>query len=132
MAERPVRFAGTVTCVRGTGAIGLTLRGTSLDPPGQPLTVGFAAAAPAGLPAVLEAVAIEEPSAGTFRIGSATGSWTVSAPAAHVHREAGLAFYRAIPPRPVPFGKRVFWRLVLALAGSRSGMALLRALRGSR
>jgi hypothetical protein len=29
----------------------------------------------------------------------------------------------------VPLGKRLFWRTVLALAGSRAGLALLRALR---
>jgi hypothetical protein len=131
MAEPVVRFAGTVTCARGAGALGLTLSGASADPPGLPLAVGFATGAPAGLPAVLEDAVIEAPSPGTFRIASVAGSWTLSAPAAHVHREAALAFYRAIPPRPVPLGKRVFWRLVLALAGSRAGMALLRALRGS-
>jgi hypothetical protein len=130
MAEPVARFAGTVTCARGAGALGLTLSGTSLHPPGQPLAVGFASGAPAGLPAVLEDAVIAEPSPGTFRIASEAGSWTLSAPVAHVHREVGVAFYGAIPPRPVPPGKRVFWRLVLTLAGSRTGMALLRALRG--
>ena len=129
MSEAPLRFAGPVNCVRGSGALRLTLTGTAADPPAQPLTVAFAAAAPAGLPALL-ADAVVEQTAGGFRIASAAGAWTLAAPAAHVHRDVGAAFYRALPPRPVPFGKRVFWRLVLFLAGSRGGLALLRALRG--
>lgn len=129
MSEAQVRFAGPVSCVRGTGALRLTLTGTAADPPAQPLTVGFAAAAPAGLPAVLED-AVVEPASGGFRIASAAGEWTLAAPAVHVHRDVSVPFYRALPPRPVPFGKRMFWHLVLLLAGSRGGLALLRALRG--
>jgi hypothetical protein len=47
----------------------------------------------------------------------------------HLHRDLAAQFYRAIPPRPAPWAKRVFWRLVLGLAASRAGLALLRALR---
>ncbi len=127
----PVRFAGRVGCERGTGALKLILSGVSADPPAQPLRVGFTAAAPAGLPAVLEDAAVEAAGPGRFRISSAAGEWTLPSPAVHVHRDAAVPFYRAIPPRPVPLSKRVFWRVVLMLAGSRSGLALLRALRGS-
>jgi hypothetical protein len=131
MLKLAARFAGRVGCERGTGALKLTLSGVSADPPGQPLRVGFAAAAPAGLPAVLEDAVVEETAPGTFRITSAAGEWTLPSPAVHVHRDVAVPFYRAIPPRPVPLSKRAFWRLVLMLAGSRSGFALLRALRGS-
>lgn len=129
MSEALVRFAGAVRCERGSGALRLTLTGTGAEPPAQPVTVAFAAAAPAGLPALLEDAVVEQ-SAGGFRIASAAGAWTLAAPTAHVHRDVTVPFYRALPPRPVPFGKRVFWRLVLLLAGSEGGMALLRALRG--
>ncbi len=132
MPEPLARFSGAVSRPPGSGALRLLLRGTSADAPGQPLTVGLAAAAPAGLPAVLQDAVIEEPAPGTFRITSAAGEWTLSAAAAHVHRDVAVPFYRAIPPRPVPPAKRMFWRLVLLLAGSRMGMALLRALRGSQ
>jgi len=130
MPEALARFAGEVRRAPGSGALRLLLRGTSAAAPGQPLTVGFASAAPAGLPEVLQDVVIDEPAPGTFRIASAAGAWTLTANAAHVHRDVAAPFYRAIPPRPVPFGKRIFWRLVLLLAGSRAGVALLRALRG--
>ncbi len=125
----PLCFAGPVSCARGPGALGLTLSGR--DAAGQPLTVAFAAPAPAGLPAQLRDPCVAQLASGTFRISGADGEWLLAAPLAHVHRDVGAAFYRAIPPRPVPLAKRVFWRVVLLLAGSRGGMALLRTLRGS-
>lgn len=130
MSEPLARFAGSVTCERATGALRLVLRGTGATQPPRPLTVGFAAAAPAGLPGALRDAVVEESAPGHFRISSAAGEWTLAAPAAHVHSDAAQAFYRAIPPRPVPLTKRMFWKLVLILAGSRAGIALLRSLRG--
>ena len=129
MLKPVVRFAGTVACERGTGALKLTLSGISADLPAQPLRVAFAAAAPAGLPGVLADAVVEEGAAGISRISSAAGEWTLAS-VAHVHRDVAGPFYRAIPPRPVPLSKRAFWRLVLMLAGSRTGLALLRLLRG--
>ena len=131
MTEPLVRFAGSVTCTRGAGALGFTLSGTSAAPQSQAVTAAFAAAAPEGLPAVLDAAVIEHAAPGMFRIATPAGEWSVQATTAHVHRDVTAAFYRAIPPRPVPLSKRLFWRLVLALAGSNPGVALLRRLRGS-
>jgi hypothetical protein len=131
MSEPVVCFAGRVACARSTGALRLTLSGTSAAPQSQAVTVAFTAAAPAGLPAVLEDAVVEASAAGVFRIASPAGEWTVQAATAHVHRDVTAAFYAAIPPRPVPLAKRLFWRLVLALAGSNTGVALLRRLRGS-
>jgi hypothetical protein len=34
-------------------------------------------------------------------------------------------FYEAIPPRPVPWRKRLFWRVMLGLARLRIGQRLL-------
>jgi hypothetical protein len=130
MSEPVARFAGTVTCERSLGALRLTLGGSSADFPAQPLTVGFAGTAPAGLPAVLEDAVVEAGAPGVFRIVSPAGQWLVAAPAVHVHRDVAAPFYRAIPPRRAPLAKRVFWRVVLILAGSRTGVALLRSLRG--
>jgi hypothetical protein len=131
MSEPVVRFAGPVSCVRGDGAIKFTLQGLSAAAPGQPLTVGFTTAVPTGLPAALLDVVVEERAPGMFRISSPAGDWPLLAQTMHVHRDATAPFYRAIPPRPVPPGKRIFWRLVLALAASGTGMSVLRRLRGN-
>ena len=125
----PLCFAGAVDCTRSPGALGLTLSGR--DAAGQPFTVAFAAPAPAGLPQQLRDACVSRTAPGAFRISGAGGEWLLAAPLAHVHRDVGAAFSRAVPPRPVPLAKRAFWRVVLLLAGSRAGMALLRRLRGS-
>ena len=66
--------------------------------------------------------AFEQLGQGQYRIGAGARSWQISAPAVHLHREIAAQIYRAIPPRPVPWAKRMFWRAVLALAGSYSHM----------
>jgi hypothetical protein len=131
MSGPVVRFAGTVSCTRHDGALRLTLSGTEAGPQSPPLTVGFAAPAPAGLPATLQDVVVACGAPGTYSIRSAAGTWTLAAPTVHVHRDVGAAFYRTVVPRPVPLRKRLFWRVVLGLAASRAGMVLLRRLRGS-
>ena len=49
--------------------------------------------------------------------------------AVHLHREVATTFYRAVAPRLVPLSKRLFWRVVLAMAASPLGKRLLLALR---
>ena len=41
------------------------------------------------------------------------------------HEDVGAAIQAAIPPRRVPLGKRVFWRIVLGLLHLSSGRALI-------
>jgi hypothetical protein len=53
----------------------------------------------------------------------------IEATSLHVHRDVGNAFYRAVPPRLVPLRKRLFWRVVLALAGTGAGKRLLLSIR---
>jgi len=67
-----------------------------------------------------------------YCITSASRSWAVEAASAHVHRDVGAAFYRAIPPRAVPLRKRLFWKVVLALAGTNAGKRMLLSLRRQR
>ena len=124
------RFSGTVTCGRSSrGPLGLTLTGRAADPPGDRVQVAFAGAAPADLPERLEDAVIGRGGPGEYRIASAARAWTIAARSVHVHREIADAFYRAIPPRPAPLGRRVLYGVMLRLAGSRAGMALIRALR---
>ena len=129
MAEVLAAFRGRVDCRCGPGALGLALAGVTAEHPQERTTLQFAAPAPLGFPATLEDARVEELGVGRYRIASASGDWLISARAVHLHREVAAQFYRALPPRPVPPGKRLFWRLVLALAASRAGLSILRSLR---
>ena len=72
---------------------------------------------------------VEHLGANRYRIASPPREWVIAAAAVHLHREIAAQFYRAIPPRTVPAPKRWMWRIVLALAATRAGLAVLRALR---
>jgi hypothetical protein len=129
MPEPLVAFRGRVTCTRTAGVPVLTLSGTSAQPPGGEAALAFSASAVPELPDTLQDASVEPLGGGRYRIVSAPREWLISASAAHLHREIAAQFYRAIPPRPVPWRKRLFWRVVLTLAASRAGLAALRALR---
>ncbi len=132
MAEATVvRFSGAVTCAREPrGPLGLILSGRTADAPGEELELAFAGAAPADLPARLEDAVIECAGPGRYRIGSGARAWTIAARSVHLHRDVAPGFYRAIPPRPAPLLRRLLFGVMLALARSRVGIALVRALRG--
>lgn len=132
MSEAVASFRGTARAERGALPLGLSLTGEGAGPAGARITVSFSGTAPSDLPQVLADARVESLGASEYRIVTAAGEWRLAARAVHVHREIAPAFYAAIPPRPVPLGKRIFWRLVLALAGSPWGMAMLKALRGAR
>lgn len=128
MSEPLVAFRGRVTCTRTAGVPVLTLSGTGA-PSGAETALAFSASAVPDLPDTLQDATVEQLGGGQYRIVSAKREWLISASAAHLHREIAEQFYRAIPPRPVPWRKRLFWRAVLTLAASRAGLAALRALR---
>jgi hypothetical protein len=127
--KRIVRFRGGVSCRRDEGPLGLTLIGRTTDRPDEIATLAFAATAPAGLPEALEDATVEQVDAGRYRIWSGKREWIFPARAAHLHREVSTIFYRAIAPRAVPWSKRLFWRVVLALAAHPAGRRLLLVLR---
>lgn len=129
MPERLASFRGRVECRRADTVPGLTLSGTTAEAPNEPTTLAFSAPAPADLPATLEDPVVDDLGDAHYRIAAGKREWRVDAPAVHLHREIAAPFYRAIPPRPAPWAKRMFWRVVLTLAASRAGLALLRALR---
>lgn len=114
-----MRFAGSVECRRSGGAASITLVGR--DAAGEPVHLALLAPAPADLPPRLDAASVECLEAQRYRISADGRAWTVVAPRAYLHYDVSEAFYRAVPPRPVPLAKRLFWRLVLSAAATRAG-----------
>ena len=127
--HRTVHFRGGVSCRRDEGLLGLTLIGRTRDHPDELASLALPAAAPVGLPDVLEDAAVERVDPHTVRISSGERKWTVDARTWHLHHEVSSQFYRAVPPRTAPWAKRVFWRLILALVGHPAGRRLLLMLR---
>jgi hypothetical protein len=81
------------------------------------------------LPEALEDATVEQLDVSQYRIRSGRREWVFNARSMHLHREVSTTFYRAIAPRLVPWNKRLFWRIVLAMAASRVGKSLLLTLR---
>ena len=128
--DRIVTFRGDVSCRRDPDStLGLTLVGRATDHPDETVSLVFAGVAPDGLPDTIEDAAVERIGARRYRISSSQQEWTVEATAVHLHRDVATAFYRAIPPRPAPWSKRLFWRVVLAMVASPMGKRVLLALR---
>ena len=136
-------FGGAVRCGRNpSGPLEITLEGYAAgttdatgtsDAPGtsgEPLTVAFSGATDPGLPEALENAVVERLAPGRYRIAAGVHDWLLEAAAVHVHRDVGRVFYQALPPRPAPAARRLVLRLALRLAGSRTGLVVLRALRG--
>jgi hypothetical protein len=120
-----VRFLGWISCRRdGEGPLGLILVGRTKDRPDEAMQMAFACPAPVDLPDALEEATVERLGPHQYRLTSGDRSWTLDG-VAHVHREVASAFYKAVPPRPVPFRKRLFWRVMLGLAGTAAGRWLL-------
>jgi hypothetical protein len=128
-ARRIVRFRGGVSCRRDDSPFGLTLIGRTIDRSDEIATLAFVGTAPPGLPEALEDATVEEIAAGQYRIWSGRREWLIPARSVHLHREVSATFYRAIEPRTVPWGKKLFWRIVLSMAASRFGKSLLLTLR---
>ena len=114
---RTLHFRGWISCRRdGEGPLGLILVGrTSQHRRDEAVQVAFSCPAPVDLPEALEDARIEFLGGHRHRLTSGDKSWILEGPV-HVHREVAGAFYKAIPPRPVPWRKRLFWRVMLGLA----------------
>lgn len=123
-------FRGPVTCRRTANL--LTLIGAAADSADDRLILTFVSPSMAevpDLPDSLAAATVRAVDEHHYRIADASGELIVEVTSLHVHRDIGRVFYRAIPPRPAPLGRRIFWRVVLALAGTRAGRRLLLSLR---
>lgn len=127
--QRIVSFSGPVSCRREAGVLGLTLIGQTAERPAELVSLAFPGGAPSGLPEVLEDVSVDSLDAHRVRISSGPKEWVVQARTWHLHGEVASAFYQAIPPRPVPWRKRLFWRLVLSMMTYPAGKRLLLMLR---
>jgi hypothetical protein len=122
-----VIFRGPVSCRRSRNA--LTLAGAAADSGGGILIVTLTTPAIPDVPDSMGAATVRALDAQHYRIAAGSQNWIVTATTLHIHRDIGEAFYRAIPPRAVPLAKRLFWRIVLALAGTRTGKRLLLSVR---
>src|SRR5688572_19675436 len=121
-----IQFRGWISCRRdGEGPLGLILIGATVDRPGEVAHLAFSARAPGDFPDALEDARVERMDARRYLIASGARQWTIDG-VAHLHREIGRAFYAAVPPRSVPWRKRLFWRVALALAAHPVGQRLLR------
>jgi hypothetical protein len=121
-------FRGAVRCRRDpAGPLGITLEGNDAA---HPLTVAFSGATDPGLPDALEEAVVEQVGLKRYRVTAGGRQWLIEAATVHVHLDPAGAFYQALPPRPAPAVRRLGFRLALRLAGSRAGLAVLRALRG--
>jgi len=128
-AFQTLRFRGWISCRRdGEGPLALILVGRTEDRPDEVVQLAFAGVAPVDIPEALEDVTVEQVADRRYRISSGDQSWTLDA-VAHLHRDVAAVFYRVLPPRPVPWQKRLFWRVVLSLAAHPAGRWLLQRAR---
>ena len=131
-SARPIlaAFRGTVTC--GRTARALTLGGCAADSADDRLILTFISSSVPEITDPLTAVSVRRVGEHRYCISSPSREFELEASSVHLHRDIGRTFYRAIPPRPVPLTKRLFWGLVLRLAGSDTGKRMLAALRRGR
>jgi hypothetical protein len=120
-------FRGPVTIRRTANA--LTLNGSAADFADDRLILTFVSRSIPEVPDSLTSATIRAVDGHHYRITSDAREWVVEATSFHVHRDIGDTFYRAVPPRPAPLKKRLFWRVVLALAATGAGKRLLLSLR---
>jgi hypothetical protein len=120
-------FTGPVDCRRcESGPVRLMLVGRSADRT-ETIWLAFEGTAPENLPALIESATVQCASAQQYRIASQDRSWLVTAARVHLHRDVAAAFYEAVPPRTVPWLKRLAWRAGLLVAASPAGRWLIRA-----
>ncbi len=120
-----MRFEGPVEVRCGPcAAQGFTLVGVQHGRPREPLHLSILCAPPAGLPARLESPSVELEGT-SARIIMGNREWEIAPRASFAHRDATDAFGAAIPAERAPLSKRLFWRVILALAASPLGRAWL-------
>jgi hypothetical protein len=121
-----LRFAGAVRWVPGPGP-GITLLGRLMEADGTstPAQLSLIGQPPQQLPAVLPDLTCEALAAPQIVLRSGTDEWRITCMTWQLHRDAGAAFYAAIPPRVAPWSRRLAWRLLLGTAATAPGQWLL-------
>jgi hypothetical protein len=120
-----VRFEGPVMWVPGPGAAGITLLGRIRDSRSTPAQLSLIGTQAVALPADLADVAVESSSPDAVLLRSGGREWRIACRTWQLHRDVGVAFYAAIPPRPTPWIRRFTWRVLLGVAATGPGRWLL-------
>ena len=138
MGNELLEFEGPVECALGSGAVTLTLRGRERG--GGVAAVLFAGASGSsgltGLPARLHEVRLLDRAAASnarqVGLQSRELQLDLVCRSLQVHRDAGRAFFAAVPPVPVPAATRLGWAALLSVLRIPGAAQLLAALRGGR
>lgn len=127
MSNEPIiSFRGKVELRRNASSpLGLTLVGQSADQVHEMAYVSFVMRPPIDLPRELHDVHVHRIDAAHFQLVSLERDWLLSATGVNVHRDVSAVFYKAVPPRPVPLSKRLMWRIIVGLADTPIGRALI-------
>jgi hypothetical protein len=122
-----LRFAGPVKSVPGPGLGGITLLGQLAEADGTltPAQLSLIGQPRPELPAALNDVTFEALATPQIVLRSDTHEWRIPCITWQLHRDAGRAFYAAIPPRVAPWTRRLAWRVLLGTAATAPGQWLL-------
>lgn len=120
-----VRFAGAVTWVPGPGSTGITLLGTTREPGSTQAELSLIGAEAVQLPPDLADVTADVAAPAGVLLRSGSSAWRIGCRTWQLHRDAGVAFYAAVPARPAPLRRRLAWRVLLGIAATAPGRWLL-------
>ncbi|MFI4894992.1 MAG: hypothetical protein ACHP9W_01570 [Steroidobacterales bacterium] len=144
-----IAFDGVVECRQESGAVALSLRGFERrtgrqgmrddERAAEALFAAALAPPPAAavtLPPRLTDVRVIELDGGAdadrFQIRARELQLDLRARSVQIHRDAGRAFFSAVPPARVPLGRRIGWTWLLLLLRLPGAAGLLARLRGNR
>jgi hypothetical protein len=122
-----LRFKGPVRWEAGPGPAGLTLVGHIVEPDGgmTPAQLSLGGLAPPQLPPILNDLTFEALTAQDMVLRSGGREWPLRGRTWQLHRDVGAMFFAAIPPRPMPWSRRLGWTVMLGLVASGPGRWLL-------
>ena len=122
-----LRFVGSVRWVPGPARGGITLLGQLAEADGTASAAQLSLICEQlpELPAVLNDVTFEALATPQIVLRSGPREWRIGCVTWQLHRDAGAAFYAAIPPRVAPWTRRLAWRVLLGTAATAPGQWLL-------